>query len=168
MRMDGRHEHMAWDSCAWRRCTSCSFMRSSRFLSVHIRRIVPWGQRWGICCVQPRYVFVFNVTLSHRLIHRLSVTLTWETMPARGTPPTGTRTFHQCILTDGRMFIFGGLEGRKVTHDVYILDMATYAYLPQVTSFQIDLNPQPEEEIQSSNYFWRAWSWLLFFKLVYI
>ncbi|KZT39815.1 galactose oxidase [Sistotremastrum suecicum HHB10207 ss-3] len=81
------------------------------------------------------------------------VTLSWEALPTRGTPPPGTRAFHQCILVDGRMFIIGGLEGRKLQHDVYILDLATYAYYPQVTNFDINLNPPLEQEEVSSNYF---------------
>ena len=37
------------------------------------------------------------------------------------------------------MFLFGGFNGQVVYDDVHILDLAGAAYLPQVTSFRIDV-----------------------------
>lgn len=63
------------------------------------------------------------------------------------------------ILADSRIFVFGGFNGQDVYEDVHVLDLAGSGYLaqvrsldifacrfalirmvPQVTSFQIDLD----------------------------
>lgn len=43
------------------------------------------------------------------------------------------------MLTDSRLFVFGGFNGIDVFDDVHMLDLAGAAYLPQVTSFRIDV-----------------------------
>ncbi|KAG6832586.1 hypothetical protein H0H87_001243 [Tephrocybe sp. NHM501043] len=66
------------------------------------------------------------------------VSLTYEPRIAHGNPPSG-RGYHASILADSRLFLFGGYDGGSAFDDVYILDLAAGAYLPQVTSFAIEL-----------------------------
>jgi Kelch motif len=65
-----------------------------------------------------------------------AVSLQYETRPTRGKAPS-PRGYHAAILADSRLFVFGGFNGHVVYDDVYILDLAAAAYLPQVTSFKI-------------------------------
>ncbi|KIY51359.1 galactose oxidase [Fistulina hepatica ATCC 64428] len=55
-----------------------------------------------------------------------------------GKPPCG-RGYHATVLVDSRLFVFGGYNayGGNPFDDVYILDLAASAYLPQVTSFTV-------------------------------
>jgi hypothetical protein len=55
-----------------------------------------------------------------------------------GKPPS-SRGYHSAIVTDSRLFIFGGFNGRDNFEDVYVLDLAGAAYLPQVMSFEIEV-----------------------------
>ncbi|KAG6880931.1 hypothetical protein C0992_002308, partial [Termitomyces sp. T32_za158] len=64
--------------------------------------------------------------------------LTYEPRITYGNPPSG-RGYHASILADSRLFLFGGHDGSSSFEDVYILDLAAGAYLPQVTSFSIEL-----------------------------
>ena len=64
------------------------------------------------------------------------VTLQFEPKPTAGRPPAA-RGYHVSLLADGRLFVFGGFDGHSVYDDVWILDLAGAAYLPQVTSFQL-------------------------------
>ena len=52
--------------------------------------------------------------------------------------PFSVRGNHATVLADSRVFLFGGFNGQTAYEDVYILDLSTYAYLPQVTSFTMD------------------------------
>ncbi|KAF8989519.1 hypothetical protein BGZ52_000580, partial [Haplosporangium bisporale] len=52
-----------------------------------------------------------------------------------GIPPAG-RGYHASLLYDSRLFMFGGYDGQTVFDDIYILDLSTCAYLPQITDFQ--------------------------------
>ena len=45
------------------------------------------------------------------------------------------RGYHEAILADSRLFVFGGFNGFTPFDDVHILDLAAGAYLPQVTTF---------------------------------
>ncbi|KDQ54582.1 hypothetical protein JAAARDRAFT_38267 [Jaapia argillacea MUCL 33604] len=76
-----------------------------------------------------------NKYTSELLLFNL-VTLQYETRPALGRAPS-PRGYHVSLLADGRVFTFGGFNGHDVYDDVYILDLAGAAYLPQVTSFKI-------------------------------
>jgi len=69
------------------------------------------------------------------------VTSQWEARETRGRCPT-SRGYHASVLTDSRIFVFGGFDGSCVYDDVYILDLAAAAYLPQVTSFSV-FQPKP-------------------------
>jgi hypothetical protein len=65
------------------------------------------------------------------------VNLQYETRTVYGKPPVA-RGYHATILADSRLFLFGGYNGQTSFDDVYVLDLAANAYLPQVTSFTID------------------------------
>ncbi|KAF9084665.1 hypothetical protein BGX23_010334 [Mortierella sp. AD031] len=77
------------------------------------------------------------------------VTWSWETRKVYGIPPAG-RGYHASLLYDSRLFMFGGYNGGTVFDDIYILDLSTCAYLPQITDFQILLrrNDQDDEDYQ--------------------
>lgn len=53
-----------------------------------------------------------------------------------GVPPAG-RGYHASLLYDSRLFMFGGYDGQTVFDDIYVLDLSTCAYLPQITDFQV-------------------------------
>ncbi|KAJ2453540.1 hypothetical protein EV183_002179 [Coemansia sp. RSA 2336] len=63
-------------------------------------------------------------------------TLKWETRMIYGTPPV-PRGYHACALHDGRVFLHGGYNGQQVFDDLYILELSSYSYLPQVPEFVI-------------------------------
>ena len=65
------------------------------------------------------------------------VSLQYESRLILGKPPSN-RGYHASILADSRIFIFGGFNGQIAFDDVYILDLAAGAYLPQVTSFTME------------------------------
>ena len=64
------------------------------------------------------------------------VTWSWETRKIYGIPPAG-RGYHASLLYDSRLFVFGGYDGQTVFDDIYMLDLSTCAYLPQITDFQV-------------------------------
>ncbi|PVG00663.1 hypothetical protein CPB86DRAFT_871738 [Serendipita vermifera] len=64
------------------------------------------------------------------------VTLQYEHKVTLGRPPPA-RGYHVSLLADVRLFVFGGFDGHTVYDDVWILDLAGAAYLPQVTSFAL-------------------------------
>lgn len=69
-----------------------------------------------------------------------TVNLQYETRLVHGRPPSA-RGYHISILADSRLFYFGGYNGVTAYDDVFIVDLAAAAYLPQVTSFAVDLDP---------------------------
>ncbi|KAH9948085.1 galactose oxidase [Amylocystis lapponica] len=66
------------------------------------------------------------------------VSLNFEPRATAGKPPS-PRGYHVSFLTDSRLYVFGGFNGNEVYDDVHILELAGAAYLPQVTSFKIDV-----------------------------
>jgi hypothetical protein len=64
------------------------------------------------------------------------VTLQFEHKQTAGRPPPA-RGYHIALLGDARLLVFGGFDGHAVYDDVWILDLAGAAYLPQVTSFAL-------------------------------
>jgi hypothetical protein len=64
------------------------------------------------------------------------VTLQFEHKVTLGRPPPA-RGYHISLLADARLFVFGGFDGHVVFDDVWLLDLAGAAYLPQVTSFAL-------------------------------
>lgn len=69
------------------------------------------------------------------------VTLAWEQKIPKGVPPPG-RGYHVAVLHDGRIFISGGYNGVSVFDDLWALDLGAGAYLPQVTTFEVDENAE--------------------------
>lgn len=67
-----------------------------------------------------------------------TVALNYEPRSTAGKPPL-PRGYHVAFLADSRLFLIGGFNGSDVYDDVHILDLAGAAYLPQVTSFTIDV-----------------------------
>lgn len=65
------------------------------------------------------------------------VNMSWETRSVYGQAPT-PRGYHTTVLYDSRIFLFGGYNGSSFSNDVYILDLSSYAYLPQIVNFTID------------------------------
>lgn len=76
---------------------------------------------------------------SHLLIKHILVSLEYEQRKAFGKTPT-PRGYHSTILADSRLFTFGGYNGTISYDDVHVLDLAAGAYLPQVTSFDVELD----------------------------
>ncbi|KZV71745.1 galactose oxidase [Peniophora sp. CONT] len=75
--------------------------------------------------------------LSDLLLFNL-VSLQFESRPIAGRAPA-SRGYHASILADSRLFVFGGFSGHDVFDDVHVLDLAAAAYLPQVTSFRVEV-----------------------------
>ena len=67
------------------------------------------------------------------------MSLSFETRTVAGRAPSA-RGYHAALQADGRVFVFGGFNGNDVFEDVHLLDLAAAAYLPQVTSFRIDVD----------------------------
>ena len=66
------------------------------------------------------------------------MSLTYERRPVAGRAPSA-RGYHTALLADSRLFVIGGFNGGEVFDDVHMLELAGAAYLPQVTSFRIDV-----------------------------
>lgn len=68
------------------------------------------------------------------------VSLTYESRPLPSPLPP-SRGYHACVLADSRIFLFGGYNGGSVFKggEVWMLELAAAAYLPQVTSFYVDV-----------------------------
>jgi Rab9 effector protein with kelch motifs len=64
-------------------------------------------------------------------IHFFPVSLSFEPRLIAGKPPS-PRGYHIAILSDSRLFVFGGFNGQDVFDDVHVLDLAGCAYLAQV------------------------------------
>lgn len=60
----------------------------------------------------------------------------YETRAVMGKAPS-QRGYHASLLADSRLFVIGGFNGGSAFDDVYVLDLAAAAYLPQVTHFTI-------------------------------
>jgi len=119
-----------------------AYLDASREFPVHHGR-TRWSQVLARAaplqpwCVLPLSRFLPRL-LSHPTTHNTTyiVTLQFEPKPTAGRPPSA-RGYHVSLLADGRLFVFGGFDGHSVYDDVWILDLAGAAYLPQVTSFQL-------------------------------
>ncbi|KAJ1929462.1 hypothetical protein IWQ60_001143 [Tieghemiomyces parasiticus] len=64
------------------------------------------------------------------------VTMNWETRRVYGAHPPA-RAYHTTVLHDSRLFLHGGFDGHSLFTDLYVLDLSGYAYLPQVTDFEL-------------------------------
>lgn len=65
------------------------------------------------------------------------VTMSWETRKVYGRVPTG-RGYHTAVLYDSRLFVYGGFDGNCVFDQIWVLELSASAYLPQITSFDIN------------------------------
>ncbi|KAG0144150.1 hypothetical protein CROQUDRAFT_47747 [Cronartium quercuum f. sp. fusiforme G11] len=67
------------------------------------------------------------------------VTLQWEPRTVKGQPPPRIG-YHTTTLHDSRLIVIGGFDGRHVFDQVWCLELASSAYLPQVTNFSIPID----------------------------
>ncbi|MBW0495652.1 hypothetical protein O181_035367 [Austropuccinia psidii MF-1] len=67
------------------------------------------------------------------------VTLQWEPRTVKGQLPPRIG-YHTATLHDSRLIIIGGFDGRNVYDQVWSLELASSAYLPQVTNFTIPID----------------------------
>ncbi|KAI8461711.1 hypothetical protein BY996DRAFT_6652901 [Phakopsora pachyrhizi] len=67
------------------------------------------------------------------------VTLQWEPRTVRGELPPRIG-YHTTTLHDSRLIVIGGFDGRNVFDKVWCLELASSAYLPQVTNFSIPID----------------------------
>lgn len=74
----------------------------------------------------------------HIMLIDAIVTMAWEIRRVYGNAPTA-RGYHTIVLYDSRLFIFGGYDGKHFFDDVFVLDLSSHAYLPQVTNFAIEM-----------------------------
>jgi len=77
-------------------------------------------------------------TYTNELLLFNLVSLQYEPRPTRGPPPS-QRGYHAAALADGRLWVFGGYDGRNAHDDVHMLDLASSAYLSQVTGFKVSV-----------------------------
>lgn len=69
------------------------------------------------------------------------VNLQWEPRRVCGHTPAG-RGYHQAWLRDSRLFVHGGFDGKEIYDDLYYIDLSACAYLPQITSFSVELDDE--------------------------
>ena len=53
---------------------------------------------------------------------------TWTRLKQRGTKPSGRSGHAACALGDGQVLAFGGHNGHRALSDIYVLDLATWAW----------------------------------------
>jgi hypothetical protein len=82
---------------------------------------------------------------SPSLLMRAAATLQYEHRTAHGRKPS-LRGYHVAFLADSRVFFVGGFNGHDVFDDVHCLELAAASYLPQVTSFLVDLEAAPIDD----------------------
>ena len=86
------------------------------------------------------YLFIFGGHNGSKYLNELNllnlVTMSFESCKIQGDIPIG-RGYTAGILVDGRIFYFGGYDGRHIYDDLYILELSSQAYLPQITKFEI-------------------------------
>jgi hypothetical protein len=63
--------------------------------------------------------------------------MNWEARRVYGHTPT-PRGYHSAVLYDSRIFVFGGYNGQSFFNDVYVLELSSFAYLPQIVNFSIN------------------------------
>lgn len=79
--------------------------------------------------------FLFSSSLTYACSYLTTVSLQYESRTVHGKPPKH-RCFAAAVLCDGRIFYFGGHDGRMVAHDdVHVLDLA-YVHRFQYHGFE--------------------------------
>ncbi|KAJ3281160.1 hypothetical protein HK104_000175 [Borealophlyctis nickersoniae] len=91
------------------------------------------------------YLFIFGGhdggKYSNEVLLLNLVTMNWEARRCFGGPPRG-RGYHTAVLCDSRIFVFGGYDGAEVFDDLWVLDLSACAYLPQITAFDVAVDPE--------------------------
>ena len=117
---------------------------AGRFVPVHLGRPRRHVVHHRTAPLQSRYVVTSScilISLQLSADHPCSfppVSLSYERRTIAGRPPSA-RGYHASLLADSRLFVFGGFNGNEVFDDVHMLELAGAAYLPQVTSFTMDV-----------------------------
>ena len=74
-------------------------------------------------------VLAFSFTVIVYPLMLLSAdTMEWLKMSTTGSPPSA-RGYHSAVLTDSRLFVFGGYDNERCFDEIHILDLATLSYL---------------------------------------
>jgi hypothetical protein len=68
----------------------------------------------------------------------ITVSLQYEHRTVHGRKPS-PRGYHVAFLQDSRLFAIGGFNGQDVFDEVHVMELAGASYLPQVTSFEVDV-----------------------------
>ncbi|KAK4047705.1 hypothetical protein OIV83_005213 [Microbotryomycetes sp. JL201] len=84
-----------------------------------------------------------GVTFSNQVLMFNLVTLQWEHLRTAGIAPS-PRGYHATVMHDSRILIFGGFNGQQVFDEVWTLELAGSAYLPQVTNFTVGGDAEAE------------------------
>ncbi len=91
------------------------------------------------------YLFIFgghdSKTYTSEVLTLNLVNLQWEPRKVCGKKPPG-RGYHQAWLRDSRLFVHGGFDGKEIFDELHYLDLAACAYLPQITSFSVELDDE--------------------------
>lgn len=130
-----------------------SYVHPSRIVSICHWRTRWWRLHVRSQAVQPRSVQIstpeylnrawllvhFWGHIWHFLFHAVLVTLQWEPRTVKGQPPPRIG-YHTTTLHDSRLIVIGGFDGRHVFDQVWCLELASSAYLPQVTNFSIPID----------------------------
>eukprot|EP00834_Sanchytrium_tribonematis_P002900 NODE_99_length_20465_cov_0.827654.p20 type:complete len:116 gc:universal NODE_99_length_20465_cov_0.827654:9967-9620(-) len=89
------------------------------------------------------YLFIFGGHNGAKYLNELNllnlVTMSFEGCKIQGDVPIG-RGYTAGCLVDGRIFYYGGYDGRNIFDDLYVLELSSQAYLPQITKFEIMLD----------------------------
>lgn len=80
-----------------------------------------------------------------------AVTLEWEARTASGIPPS-PRGYHTAVLHDSRLLLFGGFNGQMVFDELWTLELAGLAFLPQITRFEVGV-PWDDDDSQEDGRF---------------
>jgi hypothetical protein len=92
------------------------------------------------------YLFIVGGHDSHAYTQEILtlnlVNLQWEPRRVSGQKPPG-RGYHQAWLRDSRLFVHGGFDGKEIYDDLHYVDLAACAYLPQITSFNVEVSFHP-------------------------
>jgi Rab9 effector protein with kelch motifs len=62
-----------------------------------------------------------------------------ESKPIAGGNKMIGRAYHKGILYDSRLFLFCGFDGVNCLNDVWVLDLASQAFLPRIPNFKISM-----------------------------
>jgi hypothetical protein len=78
-----------------------------------------------------------SLMILHMLNSEQSVTLKQERRRVYGIPPS-PRGYHTMVQGNCRIHVIGGANATHGFDDVWILELASLAYLPQITEFKVE------------------------------